>query len=163
MPVRPSFKIAFRLAELDELYDQFSHWLEDPNNDQSAKNGRNAAVFRFAHGLLKRTLSDSFASVAMNIENLSGMKDVQSKQRSKTAGGPKQRSWSLAEHVGDERLALQLAKEIVEQGALEEEVLPMPDLVPVEAVQHQPRNVVQPQPKKKMAAVSSPIHPARLN
>lgn len=78
------------------------------------------------------------------------MKDV-TKLRSK--GGPKQRSWSLADHVTDERLALQLAKEIVEQGVLEEEVLPMPDLVPVEAIQHQ-SNVVEVQPKKKMASVS---------
>lgn len=91
----------------------------------------------------------------MNIEQLSTnahAKDIKLSSSSKSAGssGPKQRSWSLADHVCDERLALQLAKEMVDQGVLEEEALPMPDLVPVEEV------IVQQPAKnnKKVASVS---------
>ena len=139
---------------MDELYDQFSHWLDDPNGDSAAQTaGRNAAVFRFAHSLLKRTLSDSFASVAMNIEQLSNKSDI-IKSKKSNIGVPK-RSWSLAEHVGDERLALQLAKEMVEQGALEEEALPMPDIVPVVQVVH--HHAESKDRKKKMASAVSPL------
>ncbi|XP_046652898.1 uncharacterized protein LOC124343574 isoform X5 [Daphnia pulicaria] len=134
---RYSFSTEFS-SELDELYDQFSHWLEDPKSGESGQqNGRNAAVFRFAHGLLKRALSDSFASVALNIENLSAhpetrMKDIKLSSSSEIRRGSTQRSWSLNEHVGDERLALQLAREMVEREIpMEEQVLPMPDIVPL--------------------------------
>ena len=131
-----------RCTELDELYDQFSYWLDDPEG-QADGNGRNLAVFRFAHGLLKRALSDSFASVAMNIENLSSsdtrMKDIKLSSAPTTGAGSgagsgcpsdqwirsdqrfKQRSWSLVEHLGDERLALQLAKEMVERSEVAKE------------------------------------------
>lgn len=104
-------------------------------------NGRNAAVFRFAHSLLKRALSDSFASVAMNIENLSSrpearMKDIKlstSGAKSKAINkGQQKRSWSLADHMGDERLALQLAKEMIMEQELEQ-VHPMPEAVTAEA------------------------------
>ena len=100
------------------------------------RNGRNAAVFRFAHGLLKRALSDSFASVALNIENLSAqsetrIKDIKLSASSESRRGLTQRSWNLAEHVGDERLALQLAKEMVEREISEEQVLPIPEIVPL--------------------------------
>lgn len=131
-------KINNSFQELDELYDQFSHWLDDPNGGESVQqNGRNAAVFRFAHGLLKRALSDSFASVALSIENLSAhpetlMKDIKLAASSESRRGSTKRSWSLNEHVGDERLALQLAKEMVERETLmEEQALPMPDIVPL--------------------------------
>ncbi|KZS02922.1 Uncharacterized protein APZ42_034343 [Daphnia magna] len=134
---RYSFSTEFS-SELDELYDQFSHWLDDPNGGESVQqNGRNAAVFRFAHGLLKRALSDSFASVALSIENLSAhpetlMKDIKLAASSESRRGSTKRSWSLNEHVGDERLALQLAKEMVERETLmEEQALPMPDIVPL--------------------------------
>ena len=99
------------------MYDQFSYWLDDP--DGSAKNERNVAVFRFAHSLLKRALSDSFANavppppasgVAASGAAASGRKSRQ------------QRSWSLVDHLGDERLALQLAKEMVDHS--EPEVVP---------------------------------------
>ena len=142
--------------ELDELYDQFSHWLEDPNGAESGQNGRNAAVFRFAHGLLKRALSDSFASVALNIENLSSqpetrMKDIKLSASSESRRGSTQRSWSLAEHVGDERLALQLAKEMVEREVPEEQVLPMPDIVPLVPVpmeEEEPTPIKEPEPER---------------
>lgn len=72
----------------------------------------------------------------MNIENLSAqpetrMKDIKLSASSESRRGSTQRSWSLAEHVGDERLALQLAKEMVEREVPEEQVLPMPDIVPL--------------------------------
>ena len=107
--------------ELDELYDQFSYWLDDPDcsgQNSEARNERNVAVFRFAHSLLKRALSDSFASVAMNIENLN--KCNPSPERKSR----QQRSWSLVDHLDDERLALQLAKEMVER--TESDPLPLP-------------------------------------
>ncbi|XP_059350663.1 uncharacterized protein LOC130693764 isoform X2 [Daphnia carinata] len=157
---RYSFSTEFS-SELDELYDQFSHWLDDPNGGESLQqNGRNAAVFRFAHGLLKRALSDSFASVALSIENLSAhpetlMKDIKLAASSEGRRGSNKRSWSLNEHVGDERLALQLAKEMVERETLmEEQVLPMPDIVPllpVDAIEEEAALDEPEEPKKTTA------------
>jgi hypothetical protein len=75
--------------------------------------------------------------VALNIENLSAhpetrMKDIKLSSSSEIRRGSTQRSWSLNEHVGDERLALQLAREMVEREIpMEEQVLPMPDIVPL--------------------------------
>ncbi|XP_045024136.1 uncharacterized protein LOC116923912 isoform X3 [Daphnia magna] len=156
---RYSFSTEFS-SELDELYDQFSHWLDDPNGGESVQqNGRNAAVFRFAHGLLKRALSDSFASVALSIENLSAhpetlMKDIKLAASSESRRGSTKRSWSLNEHVGDERLALQLAKEMVERETLmEEQALPMPDIVPllpVDAIEEE-ETLDEPEEPQKMA------------
>jgi len=117
---RYSFSTEFS-SELDELYDQFSYWLDDPDcsgQNSEARNERNVAVFRFAHSLLKRALSDSFASVAMNIDNLN--KCNPSPERKSR----QQRSWSLVDHLDDERLALQLAKEMVER--TESGPLPLP-------------------------------------
>ena len=59
------------------------------------------------------------------------MKDIKLSSSNESRRGSTQRSWSLAEHVGDERLALQLAKEMVEREVPEEQVLPMPDIVPL--------------------------------
>ena len=153
--------INYIITELDELYDQFSHWLEDPNSGESGQqNGRNAAVFRFAHGLLKRALSDSFASVALNIENLSAhpetrMKDIKLSASSEIRRGSTQRSWSLNEHVGDERLALQLAREMVEREIpMEEQALPMPDIVPllpVDAIEEETLPIEEPEEETSQA------------
>ncbi|CAH0722734.1 unnamed protein product, partial [Brenthis ino] len=55
-------------SELDEVYEQFNQWLNDPiiDNDNENKNreldSRDLAVIRFAGSLLKRTLSESMAS-----------------------------------------------------------------------------------------------------
>jgi hypothetical protein len=118
-------------TELDELYDEFSHWLENPDGKNPDK--RDVAVFRFAHSLLKRALSDSFASVAMKIENFSdGKKNIKLSSSAKTeepSSGrdgnstkrPKQRSRSLAEDATDDRMVLQLAKELLHRAEQREE------------------------------------------
>ncbi|XP_013166960.1 PREDICTED: uncharacterized protein LOC106117277 isoform X1 [Papilio xuthus] len=56
-------------SELEEVYEQFNHWLNDPicnNTTEENKNKeldpRDLAVIRFAGSLLKRTLSESMAS-----------------------------------------------------------------------------------------------------
>lgn len=107
------------------MYDQFSYWLDDP--DGSAKNERNVAVFRFAHSLLKRALSDSFTNAVppppapgFPSSGAAGSGAAGSGIGAAGAGASgrksrQQRSWSLVDHLGDERLALQVAKEIVER------------------------------------------------
>ena len=105
--------------------------------------------------MLKRALSDSFASVALNIENLSAqpetrMKDIKLSASSESRRGSTQRSWSLAEHVGDERLALQLAKEMVEREIPEEQVLPMPDIVPLVPVSIEEEKSVPAEPDESV-------------
>lgn len=57
-------------SELEEVYEQFSRWLEDPilQTDKGAKkhlDGRDLAVVQFAGSILKRTLSESFAGVPL--------------------------------------------------------------------------------------------------
>ncbi|XP_047543771.1 uncharacterized protein LOC125075928 isoform X3 [Vanessa atalanta] len=56
-------------SELEEVYEQFNQWLNDPivDNDSSENknrelDSRDLAVIRFAGSLLKRTLSESMAS-----------------------------------------------------------------------------------------------------
>ncbi|ENN76311.1 hypothetical protein YQE_07274, partial [Dendroctonus ponderosae] len=54
--------------KLEEVYEQFSHWLENPilETDKGNKkelDARDLAVVRFAGSLLKRTLSESFVGV----------------------------------------------------------------------------------------------------
>ncbi|KAL1491111.1 hypothetical protein ABEB36_011755 [Hypothenemus hampei] len=55
-------------SELEEVYEQFSHWLENPileveNGQKKQLEARDLAVVKFAGSLLKRTLSESFAGV----------------------------------------------------------------------------------------------------
>ncbi|XP_048004544.1 uncharacterized protein LOC125240619 isoform X3 [Leguminivora glycinivorella] len=57
-------------SELEEVYEQFNHWLNDPiiDNDggehKREMDSRDLAVIRFAGSLLKRTLSESLAGGA---------------------------------------------------------------------------------------------------
>ncbi|XP_071455534.1 uncharacterized protein [Hetaerina americana] len=58
-------------SELEEIYEQFGHWLDSPegpvrNVSGESNRARGEAVVRFASGLLKRALSDSFAGVALD-------------------------------------------------------------------------------------------------
>ncbi|GLV39189.1 Poly(ADP-ribose) glycohydrolase [Carabus blaptoides fortunei] len=58
-------------SELEEVYEQFSRWLDDPileTNDDSKRelDARDLAVVRFAGSLLKRTLSESFLGVPLS-------------------------------------------------------------------------------------------------
>lgn len=56
-------------SELEEVYEQFSRWLDDPilEDDETKRelDSRDLAVIRFAGALLKRTLSESFAGVPL--------------------------------------------------------------------------------------------------
>ncbi|CAG4923884.1 unnamed protein product [Colias eurytheme] len=61
-------------SELEEVYEQFNQWLNDPITDnETAENknreldSRDLAVIRFAGSLLKRTLSESMASGAAGV------------------------------------------------------------------------------------------------
>lgn len=54
-------------SELEEVYEQFSKWLDDPILKDNVKNldSRDEAVLKFASSLLKRTLSESFVGVPL--------------------------------------------------------------------------------------------------
>ena len=96
--------------ELDELYNQFSHWLDDPDG-RDHSSGRDVAVFRFARRLLKRALSDSFANVALKIsEPCSKVNPGSDNRRSSSTN---RRSQSMVDHLSDEKFALYLAKDII--------------------------------------------------
>lgn len=54
-------------SELEEVYEQFSKWLEDPIIKENVEklDPRDEAVLSFANSLLKRTLSESFVGVPL--------------------------------------------------------------------------------------------------
>lgn len=54
-------------SELEEVYEQFSKWLEDPIIKENVEklDPRDEAVLSFASSLLKRTLSESFVGVPL--------------------------------------------------------------------------------------------------
>lgn len=54
-------------SELEEVYEQFSKWLDDPIIKDNIKtlDPRDEAVLKFASSLLKRTLSESFVGVPL--------------------------------------------------------------------------------------------------
>lgn len=54
-------------SELEEVYEQFTKWLDDPIIKDNCKDldPRDAAVLKFASSLLKRTLSESFVGVPL--------------------------------------------------------------------------------------------------
>lgn len=54
-------------SELEEVYEQFSKWLDDPILKDNVKSldSRDEAVLKFASSLLKRTLSESFVGVPL--------------------------------------------------------------------------------------------------
>lgn len=54
-------------SELEEVYEQFSKWLEDPimKENMDKLDPRDEAVLNFASSLLKRTLSESFVGVPL--------------------------------------------------------------------------------------------------
>lgn len=54
-------------SELEEVYEQFSKWLEDPIMKENVEklDPRDEAVLNFASSLLKRTLSESFVGVPL--------------------------------------------------------------------------------------------------
>lgn len=54
-------------SELEEVYEQFSKWLDDPIIKENVEklDPRDEAVLNFANSLLKRTLSESFVGVPL--------------------------------------------------------------------------------------------------
>lgn len=54
-------------SELEEVYEQFSKWLDDPIIKENVEklDPRDEAVLSFASSLLKRTLSESFVGVPL--------------------------------------------------------------------------------------------------
>lgn len=54
--------------ELEEVYQQFSKWLDHPpaNDNFDKMEPRDEAVLNFANSLLKRTLSESFVGVQLS-------------------------------------------------------------------------------------------------
>lgn len=54
-------------SELEEVYEQFSKWLDDPiiKENVDILDPRDEAVLNFASSLLKRTLSESYVGVPL--------------------------------------------------------------------------------------------------
>lgn len=54
-------------SELEEIYEQFSKWLDDPILKDNVKNldARDETVLKFAGSLLKRTLSESYVGIPL--------------------------------------------------------------------------------------------------
>ncbi|XP_055540620.1 uncharacterized protein LOC129727142 isoform X2 [Wyeomyia smithii] len=59
-------------SELEEVYEKFAKWLEEPINSDKPKklDARDEAVLRFANSLLKRTLSESFVGMPLTEDGL---------------------------------------------------------------------------------------------
>lgn len=54
-------------SELEEIYEQFSKWIDDPILKDNVKNldARDETVLKFASSLLKRTLSESYVGIPL--------------------------------------------------------------------------------------------------
>ncbi|KAJ8985511.1 hypothetical protein NQ317_015055 [Molorchus minor] len=117
-------------SELEEVYEQFSRWLENPllETEKETKrelDARELAVVRFAGSILKRTLSESFAGVPVpmteNCDNNSGNMDFKTK-KNKLVLNAKSLSLELARQK--HRLAAQLSCEQIEPIFEKENVSP---------------------------------------
>lgn len=106
---------------MDEVYEQFSRWLEDPilETDKGTKrqlDGRDLAVVQFAGSLLKRTLSESFAGVPVPLTEAystsSGCEaDFTTNPKNKLVLNAKSLSLELAKHK--HKLAAQLVSDFL--------------------------------------------------
>ncbi|PNF37076.1 hypothetical protein B7P43_G08095 [Cryptotermes secundus] len=94
-------------SELEELYEQYSRWLDDVDENREL-DARDIAVVRFAGSLLKRTLSDSFAGVPLT-EGQQGPLGQMKAERNKTKLALVARSLSLELARHKHRLTTQLA------------------------------------------------------
>ncbi|XP_063903078.1 uncharacterized protein LOC135122663 isoform X2 [Zophobas morio] len=106
-------------SELEEVYEQFSRWLQNPilETDKGTKKeleGRELAVVQFAGSLLKRTLSESFAGVpvplAESADSSRNPEDYNTNKKSKLVLSAKSLSLELARQK--HKLAAQLISEI---------------------------------------------------
>ncbi|XP_062528590.1 uncharacterized protein LOC101742248 isoform X3 [Bombyx mori] len=120
-------------SELEEVYEQFNQWLNDPIMDAGSGehkarelDSRDLAVIRFAGSLLKRTLSESMASGAGGVgtegaaeaAELYG-RDVRDKTPRRLALAARSLSLELARHR--HRLAAQLKRKVKE--SIPEEII----------------------------------------
>ncbi|XP_019867161.2 uncharacterized protein LOC109596122 isoform X2 [Aethina tumida] len=104
-------------SELEEVYEQFSHWLEHPvlETDKGIKkelDARDLAVVKFAGSILKRTLSESFAGIQVPLAENSSNQDYKTK-KNKLVLNSKSLSLELARQK--HRLAAQLLSEICQK------------------------------------------------
>ncbi|XP_055326959.1 uncharacterized protein LOC129580499 isoform X2 [Sitodiplosis mosellana] len=104
-------------SELEEVYEQFSKWLDDPiiKENVDKLDPRDEAVLNFASGLLKRTLSESFVGVPLTEGCISSacipaeensMQNYQDKQKNRQILSARSQSLEVAKHK--HRLAAQL-------------------------------------------------------
>ncbi|KAJ8940164.1 hypothetical protein NQ318_019373 [Aromia moschata] len=109
-------------SELEEVYEQFSRWLENPllETEKGTKrelDARELAVVKFAGSILKRTLSESFAGVQVPLTEgcdvHSGGSDTFSTKKNKLVLNAKSLSLELARQK--HRLAAQLLSQISSQ------------------------------------------------
>ena len=108
-----NYKCEYFSSDLEEVYDQFSRWLENPiiETEKGTKkqlDPRDMAVVQFAGSLLKRTLSESFAGVpfAEGYDNTTS--DFGENKKSKLVLNAKSLSLELAKQK--HRLAAQLVR-----------------------------------------------------
>uniref|UniRef100_A0A1B0CZ63 poly(ADP-ribose) glycohydrolase n=1 Tax=Phlebotomus papatasi TaxID=29031 RepID=A0A1B0CZ63_PHLPP len=104
-------------SELEEVYEQFSKWMEDPIGEKERElDPRDAAVLRFASSLLKRTLSESFVGVPLtegcvnSVGNPAEEASIQSYQQKQEKPILNSRSLSVELAKHKHRLAAQLVK-----------------------------------------------------
>ncbi|XP_074031145.1 uncharacterized protein [Leptinotarsa decemlineata] len=104
-------------SELEEVYEQFSRWLDNPLLEETEKgvkrelDAREVAVVRFAGSILKRTLSESFVGIPVPLTEScdpnSGNNEEFCTQRNKLVLNAKSLSLELARQK--HRLAAQLS------------------------------------------------------
>ncbi|XP_056636959.1 uncharacterized protein LOC130901183 isoform X2 [Diorhabda carinulata] len=106
-------------SELEEVYEQFSRWLECPlleieKGTKKELDARELAVVRFAGSILKRTLSESFVGVQVPMtetcDTNSGPNDEYSTKKNKLVLNAKSLSLELARQK--HRLAAQLSADL---------------------------------------------------
>lgn len=104
-------------SELEEVYEQFSKWLDDPiiKENVGKLEPRDEAVLSFATSLLKRTLSESFVGVPLTDGCLTSacipaeensLQNYQDKQKNRRIINARSLSLEVAKHK--HRLAAQL-------------------------------------------------------
>lgn len=109
-------------SELEEVYEQFSKWLDDPiiKDNVKALDPRDEAVLNFASSLLKRTLSESFVGVPLTEGCINttcipaeenSLQSYQDKQKNRQILNVRSLSLELAKHK--HRLAAQLVSVFV--------------------------------------------------
>jgi poly(ADP-ribose) glycohydrolase len=109
-------------SELEEVYEQFSRWLQNPilETEKGTKKeleGRELAVVQFAGSLLKRTLSESFAGVpvplAESADSSQNAEDYSTNKKNKLILSAKSLSLELARQK--HKLAAQLISQIIQK------------------------------------------------